>query len=368
MKPRINLCCALRQGSTYANCFFNQIKSLTGNGYVLGAVTIAVDGEQLTDPVLIEAQRDLHIQYVFEGPRSAPSCHMHERSIAWARTVNMALSKSLTSPSEFTLWIESDLSFPCDLIELLMEPLADIVAPIIMLGENFYDSWGFRDLKGNRISSLARMQALPRARELIELSSVGSCLLIRSSIIAHGVRLPPGYDDGLLVGFCREARVHGARVYCRRDVAVIHPTSLWKEQISRITCCRAGNARDWRELAPSGGGIVAGPYFDFVLPAAVKLVARAKGGTASLTHICFASNPQREIAILLGDGKSMPFPPESFGQVSPTISLPPPSLLGSLYSAFSGLFRLATHNKQGQERLISFKSYLEKCRRGFRGG
>ena len=62
---------------------------------------------------------------------------MGERSITWARAGNLALEGLLSTPSEFTHWVESDLTFPCDLIELLMEPNQDIVAPIIMLGQLF---------------------------------------------------------------------------------------------------------------------------------------------------------------------------------------------------------------------------------------
>lgn len=336
MKPRINLCCALRQGSSYARSFFNQVKSLTERGYILGAVTVVVDGETLSDLALVEAQHlDSRVQYVFEGSRGAPTHFMEERSVAWARAANLALEQSLASPSEFTLWVESDLSFPCDLIELLMEPQRDITAPIVMLGESFYDSWGFRDLKGHRISSLSTLQALPRTHgALIELSSVGSCLLIRSSILVQGVRLPTGYDNGLLVGFCIEARARGAHVYCRRDVVVVHPTSLWAEQVSRVTSCRTGSSLEWREIAPSGGAAVAGPYFDFVVPEAARLLGQTGIDQSGLTHISFATNARREIAIVLGDKLTLPHPPEGFGMISPAQSMPKKAGLGSRYIGF----------------------------------
>jgi hypothetical protein len=338
MKPRINLCCALRQGSTYARSFFNQVKSLTERGYSLGTVSVVVDGETLTDLAFIEAQHgDSRVQYVFEGPRGAPTYSMQERSVAWARSANLALEQSLESPSEFTLWVESDLSFPCDLIELLMEHQRDITAPIVMLGESFYDSWGFRDLKGRRISSLANLQKLPRNHgPLIELSSVGSCLLIRSSIIAQGLRLPAGYDNGLLVGLCIEARIRGAHVYCRRDVVVVHPTSLWAEQVSRVTSCRAGSNLAWQEIAPSQGAVVAGPYFDFVLPEAAKLLAKTSIRRRGLTHISFATNARREIAIMLGERLAMPDPPAGFGMITPAQTM---TMQASLVSRSVGFLR-----------------------------
>jgi len=324
---RVNICTALRQGSAYTHSFFHQVKALTERGYELGSVTVVVDGETLTDPTLVEAQTDPRVSFVFEGPRGAPTYFMHERSIAWARTGNLALDASLTTPSEHTLWVESDLSFPCDLIELLMEPNQDIVAPIVMLGENFYDSWGFRDLDGRRIANLAELQTLPRGPgSLTELSSVGSCLLFRTSLLGKGVRMPTGYENGLLVGFCLAARTIGARVFCRHDVVIVHPTSLWAEQVYRVTSCRIGDAQAWQELAPAGGAIVAGPYFDFVIPEAARLLECSAGASKAATDVAYACNTRREIAILLGDGQALPPAPEGFENATAPQSIPKATL------------------------------------------
>lgn len=325
MKPRINLCSALRQGSSYAKAFLNQINALSVRGYEIGTITVTVDGSTLTDAVLLAAQSDPRISFVFEGPRGAPAHFMSERAISWARTGNMALEHSLRTPSDFTLWIESDLSFPCDLIELLMEPDQDIVGPIIMLGENFYDSWGFRDLSGSRIATLTELRSIARGPgPLTELSSVGSCLLFRSSLLADGVRMPAEYENGLLVGFCLAARERGARVFCRHDLVVVHPTSLWAEQVYRVTSCRLGDGQAWRELAPAACTIVAGPYFDFVIPEAVRLLASSSITQTVAMTVAFASNTQREIAILLGDGGSLPPAPEGFGPVVSPQPMPTP--------------------------------------------
>lgn len=324
MNPRVNICSALLQGSSYAGAFFHQIAALTAKGYELGTVTVTVDGETLSDATLLAAQADPRVTFVFEGPRGAPTCFMQERSVAWARTGNLALEKSLQTPSDYTLWIESDLAFPCDLIGLLMASGRDIVAPIVMLGENFYDSWGFRDLSGRRIATLAELQALPRdSSSLTELSSVGSCLLFKSSLLAQGIRMPSGYENGLLVGFCLAARARGARVFCRPDVVVVHPTSLWKEQTYRVTSCRHGAGDTWAELAPAGGAIVAGPFYDFVIPEAVRLVAAASAGPPeAAAHVAYATNGRREIAILVGDSRSLPPAPEGFGTATKPQPLP----------------------------------------------
>ena len=319
VKTLINLCSAIRQGSSYARSFFHQVKALTELDYELKSITVVVDGDTLTDASLIEAQADPRVRFVFEGPRPAPTCFMDERSIAWARSANLALEDSLSTPSEFTLWVESDLTFPCDLIELLMEPNQDIVAPIVMLGQGFYDSWGFRDLSGQRITTLANLQALPQGPgPLTELSSVGSCLLFRSSLLTQGVRLPSGYENGLLVGFCLAARTRGARVFCRHDVAIVHPTSLWALQLYSITLCRLGNEKAWQELAPANGYKMPGPYFDFVIPAALDMLDAGRHPIAEGHCITFATNARREIAVLIGKGESRPVLPDGFGVIAPS--------------------------------------------------
>lgn len=330
----VNLCAALRQGSAYTKSFFCQIESLTGKNYVLKSITIVLDGETLTDAFLFKIRDDPRVRFVFEGAPATSSCFMSERSIAWARVANLALEESLLIQSEFTLWVESDLSFPCDLIELLLEPNVDIVAPIIMLGSFFYDSWGFRDLSGRRIGSIRELQALPQGPgPLTELSSVGSCLLFRSSLLAQGIRLPSGYENGLLVGFCLAARALGARVFCRNDVAVVHPTSLWASQVYRIISLRLGSKEAWKELAPASGAIVAGPYFDFVTPTALQLLKESKCRTTKDCFITFATNAKREVAVLVSKSDACPPLPNGFGVLAPRQPLPiSPTRWGRFFS------------------------------------
>lgn len=311
MGTAVNICTALRQGSQHAGSFFNQVWSLSCKNHDIASVTVVVDGEELTDETLISQAVDPRVRFVYEGTGGGKAYFMDERSAAWAKSVNLALEASLRTPSDFTLWIESDLSFPLDLVELLAEPRVDIVAPVVMLGLDFYDAWGFRDLSGRRIDNLEALKAQPHGPgRLIELSSVGSCLLFRSEILASGVRLPNGYKDGLLVGFCKQARGAGFRVFCRPDVTIVHPTSLWQAQIYRVISCRVGNGEAWRELAPAEGVIVAGPYFDFVTPALWKMMRRSSYFLRQGGSFTFAANGKREVALLLSKGDGFPPLPE----------------------------------------------------------
>ena len=137
--------------------------------------------------------------------------------------------------------------------------------------------------------------------------------------------MPAEYENGLLVGFCLAARQRGARIFCRHDVAIVHPTSLWAEQVYRVTSCRSGDSQSWRELAQTVGTVVAGPYFDFVIPEAVRILATSSNALAGTTTVAFASNPRREIVILLGDGNSLPPAPEGFGAVALSQPMPIPT-------------------------------------------
>jgi hypothetical protein len=134
--------------------------------------------------------------------------------------------------------------------------------------------------------------------------------------------MPPGYEDGLLVGFCLAARINGARVFCRHDVTIVHPTSLWAAQVYRVTSCRTGGAHGWKEIAPADGVIVAGPYFDFVIPEAVRLQDAAGPAEKMASSVAFASNTRREIAILLGNGHDLPPPPDGFGAATTPQAMP----------------------------------------------
>ena len=307
-KAVVNICCAIRQESQYIAAFLSQIKSIISSTFDVGVIVIAVDGQEIRDPILACAQADMPIVTVFEGAFEAAGFDIVKRAVQWARTGNLAIDKSLEHKSDFTLWIESDLSFPCDLIDLLIEPDVDIVAPVVMLGDKFYDSWGFRDLGGARITSLKMLQdlALP-GQNLVELSSVGSCLLIRSEILVDGVRMKPDYADGLLVGLCQSARSRGARIFCRLDSLIVHPTTFWKAQIYKIVSFRLGSNQHWHEVLEndSNGLVVAGPFFEFILPLVEKIVLKVMPRPGRL-EIRAGKNNHRQLAVAVGYPGNIP--------------------------------------------------------------
>src|SRR5262249_14963248 len=129
----------------------------------------------------------------------------NDRAARWARAANACIDLLPNSGSHtHVLWLEADLCFPPELVSRLLAKDVDIVAPIIYLGGYFYDTWGFRDLSGKKWKSPASSNRKFKPFRLIEMSSVGSCVLFRRAILDSGIRFRGTYEDGLLVGVCQD--------------------------------------------------------------------------------------------------------------------------------------------------------------------
>lgn len=163
-----------------------------------------------------------------------PVADFADRVTKWAALGNVAVEQALTVPCDRILWCESDLVLPNDLLEQLLPEPCDIVAPAIFLGSMFYDTWGFRGLDGERFTNDAPYHREFRHHALVPLSSVGSCVLFRREIFDRGVRFRGVYENGLLVGVCRDAKELGYSTFMDSRIAVLHPTSLWRRQQYRM--------------------------------------------------------------------------------------------------------------------------------------
>ena len=274
--PVIHLCAAIRQGAGYAETFFARVRSLQEDRFRLGTINVVVDGSAVTDPALRRAaEQDSRVRFVTEGGPVATVETMSERSVGWARAANLALQASLSEPSERTLWVEADLDFAPDLVARLLAAGGDIVAPQVRCGERFYDTWGFRTKEGVRIRFEKQLRSLPRTMGLVDLSSVGSCLLLPTEILRRGVRLPSGYPDGLLVGFCRSANRLGFRVSCAPEVTVRHPEDAWSRQLFPLESVVVEGAGGWGGVIHAEDELAAaGAYAEFIAPLVRKHLRR----------------------------------------------------------------------------------------------
>lgn len=177
-----------------------------------------------------------------------------ERVRKWALLGNVAIEGALKTDCTHILWCESDLALPHDLVSELVACERDIVAPAIFLGGMFYDTWGFRGLDRVRFTNEAPYHRDYAAHGVVELSSVGSVVLFDRAIFDAGVRFRGTYQDGLLVGVCRDAALLGYRTFMDSRVAVLHPTSGWRAQqytLERVDveCGDATVGEAWQDVA-----------------------------------------------------------------------------------------------------------------------
>ena len=273
--PIVNLCAAVRQGSGCVEDFFRHVRALDETGFQVGMITVVVDGTEIFDPALRNAAAgDSRLRIVLEGGPIATVETMAERSVGWAQAANLALEASLDHPSDRTLWVEADLDFDADLVRRLLLAGGDIVAPRVHCDGRFYDTWGFRTKAGRRIRFDKQLLSLDRKDGLIELASVGSCLLFPTEILRRGVRLPGNYPDGLLVGFCLEASRRGYRVACAPEIIVRHPSEAWAKQLYSLSRVTVEGADGDESLQDIGAHSAAGPYAEFIAHPLRKLLRR----------------------------------------------------------------------------------------------
>lgn len=126
---------------------------------------------------------------------------------------------------DIVLWIMSDVEYdPKDVCRLVQLTCASdqktIFAPsVVTSSNNFYDTWAFRDLEGNRFDSFSNSLINFRYGDgsLIEISSAGTCLVM-SGRIAKTCRA----TDQEAVSFCADARNKGNKIYIDTTVELKH--------------------------------------------------------------------------------------------------------------------------------------------------
>ncbi len=227
-RPVVHIVSNLRVRERYVRTYINQIQSLSTRNFEIGQIVLVCDEEPEGTPLADFAASDSRVKLVRERASDRGVKTLEEKVVQWAAICNQGIEQALAAPSDFILFIESDLCIPFDLLEPLVAVDQDIVAPLVFLGGVFYDTWGFRDLKGQKLKSV---NSRGMFSGLVELSSVGSCVLFRTEIFDKGIRFRGPYETGLLVGVCNDARKMGYRVWAVPDVSITHPTTLWHEQI-----------------------------------------------------------------------------------------------------------------------------------------
>jgi len=228
----VAICSLVRDGMAYLPAYRSQLENLrlaeddTWHLYILEGDSR--DGSQAF--LKAWAAEDPRISVSQEHVGDATE--KEDRAGRWARVGNACIDLVPNTASHtHYLWLEADLCFPTELVARLLARGVDIVAPMIFLGGGFYDSWGFRDTAGRKWRNKAPYHPHYRPLSLLEMGSVGSCVLFRRAVLDAGIRFKGTYENGLLVGMCQDARAKGFKVWADTATAILHPMEPWEAQM-----------------------------------------------------------------------------------------------------------------------------------------
>lgn len=254
------ICSLVRDGMGYLPAYRAQLEALDLDGKHSWKLCVLEGDSQDESHEFLEAWAAQAGGRIIVGRECVgDTVENEDRAARWARAGN-ACFDLIPKDGRHThvLWLEADLCFPAELIKRLLAHDVDIVAPIIWLGGFFYDTWGFRGLDGRRWSNHPPYHADFRSLDLIEVQSVGSCVLFRREVLDAGIRFRGSYENGLLVGMCQDARTKGFKVFVDTGTAILHPVSQWEAQMLKceqvVLVDRSGTANplDRREARTVG--------------------------------------------------------------------------------------------------------------------
>lgn len=226
---QVAVCSLFRNSSDYLSYYRSALCNQIGIGTDFQFVFSFVEGDSSDDTLdKLRAWESVDGRVSVTQKNVEPISDFEDRVKKWADLGNAAISALGNKAFDYLLWCESDLCIPSDLVQMLLESDRDIVAPAIFLGGQFYDTWGFRGVDGQKFGNNHPVHASYRDFSLFPVNSVGSVVMFRRAIFDSGIRFRGTYADGLLVGICNDARAKGFGVFCDSRVSVTHPTTLWR--------------------------------------------------------------------------------------------------------------------------------------------
>jgi hypothetical protein len=168
---------------------------------------------------------------VTHGRPDYGSCENPDRLQALSFVLNKILD-AVPNDADAVIYVESDLKWlprvMQHLIPLLVSPV-DVISPPTFYrrprrsySKFLYDTWGFRTPEGRRYDQRLTLRALQHSKELKEMGSVGSCVLMRGEV-ARQCRVS---NNLALAGWCESVRKHGYRIWSDWRVRIDHPTAV----------------------------------------------------------------------------------------------------------------------------------------------
>lgn len=198
---------------------------------------VAVEGDSTDntrdDLVNIAAAADIDLQLVTcnHGGPVYGSTEQPERMAALSKVGN-AIFDSVRESDDVLVYVESDLVWDAETVRSLIDHATlgrvdktayDVVSPLVFAGDNHYDCWALRGLDGERFAPFppyhSSLKSFAEIGGLVEVSSAGSCLVMRAEIVRR-VRI---VNDNALVGWCEEARRQGYRIWVAPELRIRHP-------------------------------------------------------------------------------------------------------------------------------------------------
>lgn len=133
---------------------------------------------------------------------------------------------------DYLLWIESDIiqdNIIQKLVSSNVNARAEILAPLPLINLNdemlFYDTWGFTIRVGYGLQQTYPyfVEESNRDKQYVEMETVGTCALIKYSLIKSGLN----FGGGAFRALCsRLNTISGSRIICDTTIKVYHPSTI----------------------------------------------------------------------------------------------------------------------------------------------
>lgn len=231
----VAICSLVRDGISYLPSFRRQLESLSVSNYTYWHL-YCVEGDSQDGSWLFLEDWAREDERVTVAQRHVGGS-VDRQALAqnWALVANTCLDLVPDdSPHSHLLWMESDLCFPPEILRRLLAHQVDVVAPMVYLGGQFYDTWGFRGIDGKPWQNHPPYHSDYEPDTLMPMQSVGSCVLFSRRALDTGIRMKACLDDGLLVGMCHDVRGLGLHVWADTSTAILHPVDYWERQMWRV--------------------------------------------------------------------------------------------------------------------------------------
>lgn len=142
-----------------------------------------------------------------------------ERFEVLATVFNAGLDAVDTEWSDYVLFLPFDIRYEPDMLQRLLAHDVDMVAPLVWQGSVFYDIWAFSRAGAFFVNFSRDHAARHFGDALMEMDTIGGTLLMRSEIVARGVRY--GVTD-VDRGLSRQAADMGYRLWADPATHVEH--------------------------------------------------------------------------------------------------------------------------------------------------